>query len=293
VRITAAGALGVVVLMAASGIARAEDFRRAQLHAVMNSVFGAGTWRETGGYRTPERENQLRAEGALTVPEGSLSRHSIGQPDAPGAYDVVVAGLTPGQAAERLRMAGVSFRTLLPEGAHGTQGPHLHLEPHGFGLTPGRRGAPRFNWTVAETTAAEAELNRLQARGEQGDADAQLRLGQAFASGRNAPPDLIAAYVWTALAASNVVTEPLTRREADEGLAQLTRRMTKDERLHAQAIVRISRSSDGSARCGSDDLYTAVPIYVSGQIDGAGVQATCGGASPVAAAPDPRALASR
>lgn len=289
-RITAAGVLGVVVLVAASGAARAEDFRRAQLHAVMNSVFGAGTWRETGGYRTPERENQLRAEGALTVPEGSLSRHSIGQPDAPGAYDVVVAGLTPSQAAERLRMAGVSFRTLLPEGAHGTQGPHLHLEPHGFGQTPGRRGAPRFNWTVAETSAADAELNLLQARGEQGDADAQLRLGQALASGRNVRTDLIAAYAWTALAASNPVAEPVIRREAEESLDQLTRRMTKDDRLHAQAIA---RSSKGSAACESDSLYTAVPIYISGQTDGPGITADCAGAGPVAAAPDPRALASR
>ncbi|MGH3430859.1 MAG: tetratricopeptide repeat protein, partial [Mycobacteriales bacterium] len=100
-----------------------------QFHAMMDAVFGAGAWRETGGYRSPARENQLRAEGALTVPEGRLSRHSMGTPDAPGAYDIVVAGMSPEQAAARLHLAWAHFSRLFPEGLHGTQGAHLHIEP--------------------------------------------------------------------------------------------------------------------------------------------------------------------
>jgi hypothetical protein len=285
VKIAAACALGLALLAPADG-AGAADVRRAQLHEVMNSVFGAGTWRETGGYRTPARENELRAQGALTVPEGSLSRHSIGERDAPGAYDVVVAGLTPSQAAERLRMAGVSFRTLLPEGAHGTQGPHLHLEPHGFDFGPAKGGAPRFRWTVAETTPAEAELNRLQDRGELGDADAQLRLGQAYASGRGAPRDLIAAYIWTALAASNASDDALVRAEADRALPLIARQMTVDERLQAKAFVRSSEAAN--SRCRSEGLYIAVPILVSSQTGDAGPAApTCGPAVAVAASDGP------
>jgi len=96
---------------------------------MMNTVFGPSGWRETGGYRPPEREDELRAEGALTVPVGHISPHSTGTPDAPGAYDIVVAGMTPEQAAEALRRSGLRFRRIFPEGGHGTQGPHLHVEP--------------------------------------------------------------------------------------------------------------------------------------------------------------------
>jgi TPR repeat protein len=95
----------------------------------MNRVFGAGRWRETGGYRSQARENQLRAEGALTVRPGQVSRHSLGTPASPGAYDIVVAGLSPSEAAFRIRKSGVAFHRLFPEGAHGTQGAHLHVEP--------------------------------------------------------------------------------------------------------------------------------------------------------------------
>jgi len=102
---------------------------QARFYAAMDSVFGAGNWRETGGYRSPARENELRAEGALTVPEGRLSRHSMGTPDAPGAFDIVVAGMTPEQAAARIRQTGAHFSRLFPEGRHGTQGGHLHIEP--------------------------------------------------------------------------------------------------------------------------------------------------------------------
>ncbi len=95
----------------------------------MNQVFGTGHWRETGGYRTQARENQLRAEGALTVRPGAVSRHSVGTPEAPGAYDIVVSGMSPGEAAVKIRKSGVAYHRLFPEGAHGTQGGHLHVEP--------------------------------------------------------------------------------------------------------------------------------------------------------------------
>lgn len=102
---------------------------QAEFNKRMNEVFGEGRWRETGGYRTQARENQLRAEGALTVKPGSVSRHSMGTPDAPGAYDIVVAGMSPGQAAAKIEKSGIAFHRLFPEGAHGTQGAHLHVEP--------------------------------------------------------------------------------------------------------------------------------------------------------------------
>ena len=100
-----------------------------QFHVVMDTVFGPKNWRETGGYRPPARENELRTEGAETVPAGMLSRHSLGTPQAPGAYDVVVARMSTADAAVRLLSSGVRFRRVFPEGAHGSQGPHLHIEP--------------------------------------------------------------------------------------------------------------------------------------------------------------------
>ena len=95
----------------------------------MDKVFGAGNWRETSGYRPPAKEDQLRAEGAGTVAPGMLSRHSLGSPRAPGAYDVVVTHMSITDAASRLLGSGVRFRRVFPEGAHGDQGPHLHVEP--------------------------------------------------------------------------------------------------------------------------------------------------------------------
>lgn len=95
-----------------------------QFSSVMDDTFGAGKWRVTGGFRTPERENELRAQGAQTVAPGHVSPHSLGTPDNPGAYDVVVPGMTPQQVAAKLHG---KFSGLLPEGAAGTQGAHLHI----------------------------------------------------------------------------------------------------------------------------------------------------------------------
>jgi TPR repeat protein len=96
---------------------------------VMDHVFGRARWRETSGYRTRAQENALRAEGAMTVAAGTLSHHSMGTRDAPGAYDVVVASMSINQAASRLLHSGVKFRRVFAEGAHGPEGPHLHVEP--------------------------------------------------------------------------------------------------------------------------------------------------------------------
>ena len=96
--------------------------------ATMDRVFGPGRWRQTSGYRSQAQENALRRQGAGTVAPGHTSRHSVGGPEAPGAYDAVVAHLSPAQAAAKLKQnAGGSFR-VLAERAHGSQGPHLHVE---------------------------------------------------------------------------------------------------------------------------------------------------------------------
>lgn len=103
--------------------ATADDFQ-----ATMDRVFGPGHWRQTSGYRTPAQENALRRQGAGTVAPGRLSRHSLGDADSPSAYDAVVPRMSPAAAAARLRRAGGPFARVVAEGAHGPQGPHLHIE---------------------------------------------------------------------------------------------------------------------------------------------------------------------
>ena len=105
------------------GAAPHGDFR-----ATMDRVFGPGRWRQTSGYRTPAREEALRRQGAGVVARGRTSLHSIGEPEAPGAYDAVVDRVAPARAAARLRQAGVGFSRVVAEAAHGREGPHLHVE---------------------------------------------------------------------------------------------------------------------------------------------------------------------
>jgi hypothetical protein len=251
IRAALAGAVACIALAAPAAGARAADSAtadaatdhassdingRARFRLVMDSVFGAGKWRETGGYRTPERENELRAQGALTVPPGVLSRHSMGHPDAPGAYDLVVEGVSPDQAAERLRRAGAPFR-MLAEGAHGTQGPHLHVEPGSAGGKAASRRAPGVEWLVKDATPAEQRVIALHDRSEQGDADAQLRLGRLYAQGREAPKDPIAAFVWTALAAGNATADDATRADAARLLAEFAASMKPQDLAQARRFV--------------------------------------------------------
>jgi hypothetical protein len=103
--------------------APADDFK-----TMMDQVFGEGGWRQTSGYRTVAQENALRRAGAGTVPAGRISRHSVGDPDTPGAYDAVVPRLSAAAAAAKLKRAGAPFAKVAAEAAHGRQGPHLHIE---------------------------------------------------------------------------------------------------------------------------------------------------------------------
>jgi hypothetical protein len=141
-----AGIALAAALMASltAGEATAQVDARARMTTIMDSVFGPGTWRITGGYRSPEREDQLRRQGAMTVRAGGISRHSLGTPDAPGAYDIVVDGMSPFEAADRLQRAGAPFARYMPKSSHGSQGPHLHLEPYSFDLQSPGAGAPVF-----------------------------------------------------------------------------------------------------------------------------------------------------
>ena len=118
--------LGLIYAAAARG--QRQTLPRLDLQGTMDAVFGKGAWRETSGYRTVAQEDALRAAGAGTVPAGVLSRHSVGTPDRPGAYDVVVTGLAPEQAASKFRRSGLPFLRMLAEDDQGGQGAHLHLE---------------------------------------------------------------------------------------------------------------------------------------------------------------------
>jgi hypothetical protein len=102
---------------------------KARFYAMMDHVFGAGRWRETSGYRSAALENALRKQGAGTVPVGERSHHSMGNPDAPGAYDIVVDGVPAQKAAAKLKRSGAPVARVVAELAHGNQGPHLHIEP--------------------------------------------------------------------------------------------------------------------------------------------------------------------
>lgn len=246
--------LGVALLLAASD-ARAADFDQTHFTSLMNSVFGAGNWRQTGGYRTPAREDQLRAEGAMTVPPGVLSRHSMGHPGAPGAYDLVVDGLTPSEAAARLFASRGQFRRLLPEGAHGTQGAHLHLEPLTAGAG-GRRAASGPEWLVAAPTPAEQAVTRLRQAAMGGDVAAQLALADAYEQGRAAPRDLVAAYVWANAASEGA--DPEVRKRASLRLAALAAKMPPEDMRRAQLFAQGRADSGGCETLTTSDSAVVV-----------------------------------
>lgn len=248
--------LGLALLLAVS-TARAEDFNQAHFTSLMNSVFGAGNWRQTGGYRTPAREDQLRAEGALTVPPGVLSRHSMGRPNAPGAYDLVVDGLSPSEAAARLFASRGQFRRLLPEGAHGTQGPHLHIEPLIAGAGAGGRRLAAPEWLVAAPTPAEQAVTRLRQAAMAGDVAAQLALAEVYEDGRVAPKDLVAAYVWAGAAGASERADPEERRLASERLAALAARMRPEDLRRANLFAR-QEGGDGCAQGAAVDSGVVV-----------------------------------
>jgi hypothetical protein len=130
---TAATAGTIQVVSAGDEFAAAHPRRAAKampaaFHSTMDNVFGPGRWRQTSGYRTQAQEDALRQQGAGTVAPGHVSRHSVGGPDAPGAYDAVVDNMSLEAAAAKLRQAGKGFARVIAEGAHGNQGAHLHVE---------------------------------------------------------------------------------------------------------------------------------------------------------------------
>lgn len=223
-----------IALAACAGEAGADEATHARFRATMDQVFGAAAWRITGGYRTEARENELRAQGALTVRPGAVSRHSVGDPAAPGAYDVVVAGLSPFEAADRLRRAGAPFRTIFPEAAHGSQGPHLHLDPYDR-AAGGLFSPPGLRWTVADPSPADQALAALRAEATRGQGEAQLRLGEIYAQGRR--EDRVEAYVWTALAAANAAAEPATRLVAQGALDALAATMSPQDVADARRFA--------------------------------------------------------
>lgn len=247
-----------------AGPALAEEITHARFATIMDSVFGRGAWRMTGGYRTPERENQLRAQGAKTVRPGGTSRHSLGRPGAPGAYDLVVDGMSPGEAANRLRQAGAPFARYQPKGTHGTQGPHLHLEPFGFGPTPGptfqmastKAKAPvpegRTRSRVLVLPAASSrtlasyskEFARLQVDAEDGSPEAQLELGRAYALGYVTTRDFATAQAWLEAAADNADADDDTHAAAAAALAEVTNLLGAQRAQQPERYARLKTSAD-------------------------------------------------
>lgn len=229
-------------LIVSAAPAAAQEMTHARFTSIMDGVFGRGAWRMTGGFRTPEREDQLRAQGAMTVRPGGMSRHSMGRPGAPGAFDLVVDGMSPWDAAGRLRAAGAPFARYQPKGTHGSQGPHLHLEPYGFGPVGGpvfqtasvsRPKAPADDGPTLAVTimmpaasarslaAARAELARLRVDAAEGYPEAQLELGRAYAFGYTAPRDFAAALSWLEAAARNEDADDATQADATALAAQV------------------------------------------------------------------------
>jgi TPR repeat protein len=196
----------------------------ARFTALMDSVFGPRAWRETGGFRTAKRENELRALGALTVAEGARSAHSIGKPEAPGAYDLVVDGLSPEQAARKLRISKAPLKVIFPEAAHGAEGPHLHVEPYSISFDIAPRGR-----ASADASSVEQSANWLRNAAAQGHPGAQLWMGRLYLR-RGAPPaELALANLWFTRAAGNPQADPVTRREAKDALTKLRRSLKSSQ----------------------------------------------------------------
>lgn len=252
----------------------------ARFAAIMDATFGRGAWRMTGGYRTPERENELRAQGARTVRPGGVSPHSLGSPGAPGAYDLVVDGMSPYEAAARLRRAGAPFARYQPKGAHGTQGPHLHLEPYSYDLLanngPGRivgvpgaapsglpvvlAGYARGSRAPIVTDADEPDdtpppaaqaLARLRNLAMNDKPEAQLALGLAYAKGLNTPRDLAAARAWLELAAGNPKARPEAAQTAAAELDKVADLIAIEGELQAHRLKRQAGVSAPPKACGT------------------------------------------
>ena len=198
----------------------------ARFAALMDSVFGPKAWRETGGFRTAKRENELRAQGALTVAQGAKSAHSLGKPEAPGAYDLVVNGLSPEKAARKLRLSQAPLKVIFPEAAHGTEGPHLHVEPVSIRFDAPVRGKP----DAADLSNLEETSGWLRNAAAKGHPGAQLWMGRLYARPGAPAAELALAGLWFNRAASNPQADAATRAEAKDELVKL-RRVAKSVQL--------------------------------------------------------------
>ena len=210
----------------------------ARFIALMDSVFGPKRWRETGGFRTAKRENELRALGALTVRQGATSAHSIGKPEAPGAYDLVVEGLSPEQAAKKLRVSQAPLKVIFPEAAHGDEGPHLHVEPYSISFNA---GLPRSVPAAIDPSKVEEAASWLRNAAAQGHPGAQLWMGRLYVKPGARATELAVANLWFTRAAGNPQADAATRKEATDALTKL-KHPSKATQL---ALGRLRRVGDG------------------------------------------------
>ncbi|MGZ6013567.1 MAG: tetratricopeptide repeat protein, partial [Caulobacteraceae bacterium] len=202
----------------------------ARFGALMDSVFGPQKWRETGGFRTARRENELRALGALTVPQGAKSAHSLGKPEAPGAYDLVVDGLAPEKAARKLRLSKAPLKVIFAEAAHGAEGPHLHVEPYSISFDT---SASRDEPAAADPAKLEEVAKWLRSAAAQGQPGAQLWMGRLYVRPGAPASELSLANLWFTRVLSNPQADAATRKEAAEAMAKLDR-----QRGRAQLALR-------------------------------------------------------
>jgi hypothetical protein len=170
-----------------------------------------------------------------------------------------------------VRASGVTFHRLQPEGAHGTQGAHLHVEPLGAGAASleVRPAAP--TWTVAAPTPAQEAVTRLRQAAMAGEVGAQLELADVYDRGRAAPKDLVAAYVWAATASENARANPAERGTAVQHLVALTAKMTVADIRRAHQFT---QARDASA-CSASGLAESAVLVL-----GPGPLARDGDASP-------------
>jgi hypothetical protein len=102
-----------------------------EVASLLDKKFGRGKWHFGSKFRPPEREDELRAEGAGTVPKGDVSQHSMGTPERPGAWDLTVLGMSPQDVALKLQGtkldSGATLATDFPEAPHGQEPAHTHI----------------------------------------------------------------------------------------------------------------------------------------------------------------------
>ena len=228
---------------------------------ILNQIFGKDRWRLTGGYRSPAREDQLRAQGADTVAPGRTSDHSLGGEDDPGALDITVAGMSPAEAQAVLQRSGAPFGRYLPEGAQGGQGAHLHIDT-GKGMTPAVPGLTAAQSPVLAQmgllSLSPEQENQFDevARTQQADTEAAKKAIDAEA------PDLAAAK--EKLAGYTAPTPPAVPTLADEGpfraaaLSKVSNSPNDPSRVFTQWLPMVAMIGGALSRKGALASLTAM-----------------------------------